>query len=44
MELPRFSGHMAAGVMGYEADKLRTGLVKDSPGLNVVDADCTSLR
>jgi hypothetical protein len=32
------------GVMGYEADQLRTGLVKDSPRLNAVDADCTSLR
>jgi hypothetical protein len=32
------------GVMGYEAEQLRTGLVKDSPGPNVVDADCTSLR
>jgi hypothetical protein len=32
------------GVMGYEAVQLHTGLVKDSPRLNVVDADCTSLR
>jgi hypothetical protein len=27
------------GVMGYEADQLRIGLVKDSSRLNAVDAD-----
>jgi len=45
VELPRFSGHMGAcGFVGYEHEGLRIDWVRDSRGLSVVDADCTSLR
>ena len=36
--------HGSLRVIGYEPAGLRTGWVKDSRWLSVVDADCTSLR